>query len=103
MVALTAVNFAPSQYSDFLDQVGPYDFKGGLIGDKANTVVFDNSKLKRAVPDFKATVRFDQGVKMVVDYVLAHPEYQIEDPEFDAWCDKVIDALEMAKKLATND
>ena len=84
--------------SDFLDQAGPYDFRGGLIGDKANTVVFDNSKLKKAVPDFKATVRFDQGVKMVVDYVLANPQYQLEDPEFDAWCDKVIDALETAKK-----
>lgn len=84
--------------SKFLHEAGPYDFEGGLIGDKANTVVFDNSKLKRAVPDFQATVRFDRGVKMVVDYVLSHPEYQIEDPEFDAWCDKVIDALETAKK-----
>ena len=84
--------------SAFLHEAGPYDFEGSLIGDKANSVVFDNSKLKKAVPDFKATVRFDQGVKMVVDYVLSHPEYQIEDPEFDAWCDKVIDALEAAKK-----
>lgn len=84
--------------SAFLHEAGPYDFEGSLIGDKANSVVFDNSKLKKAVPDFKATVRFDQGVKMVVDYALSHPEYQIEDPEFDAWCDKVIDALEAAKK-----
>ena len=38
--------------SDLLDALGPYDFKGGLIGDKANSVVFDNTKLKRAVPGF---------------------------------------------------
>lgn len=84
--------------SDFLDAVGPYDFKGGLLGDKANTVVFDNAKLKRLVPDFKATVRFDQGVKMTIDHVLETPELQVEDPEFDEWCDQVIDAIEKAKE-----
>lgn len=84
--------------SDFLQAVSYYDFEGGLIGDKANTVVFDNSKLKRAVPGFCATVRMDQGIKKTVEYVLAHEEYQVPDEEFDAWCDRVIAALEKAKK-----
>ena len=84
--------------SDFLDAVSPYDFRGSLIGDKANSVVFDNEKLHRAVPGFAATVRFDQGVRKVVDYMLSHPECQKEDPEFDQWCDKVIAALEKAKQ-----
>lgn len=84
--------------SDFLQAVSNYDFEGGLIGDKANTVVFDNSKLKRAVPGFCATVRMDQGIKKTVEYVLAHEEYQVPDEEFDAWCDRVIAALENAKK-----
>ena len=84
--------------SDFLAAVSDYDFLGSLTGDKACSVVFDNSKLKRAVPGFKATVRFEQGVRRTIDYVLQHPEYQREDPEFDAWCDRVIDALENAKK-----
>ena len=84
--------------SDFLDAVGPYDFKGGLIGDKASSVVFDNSKLKRLVPGFKATIRFDQGIKECIDNILKHPGLQKEDPEFDVWCDKVIAALENAKK-----
>lgn len=84
--------------SDFLQAVSDYDFEGGLIGDKANTVVFDNSKLKRAVPGFCATVRMDQGIKKTVEYVLAHEEYQVEDEEFDAWCERVIAALEKAKK-----
>lgn len=84
--------------SDFLQAVSNYDFEGGLIGDKANTVVFDNSKLKRAVPGFCATVRMDQGIKKTVEYVLAHEEYQIPDEEFDSWCDRVIAALEKAKK-----
>lgn len=88
--------------SSFLDAASDYDFNGSLIGDKANSVVFDNSKLKRAVPDFVATVRFDQGVKMAVDYVLEHPEYQQEDPEFDVWCDRVMEALEQAKAAITS-
>ena len=84
--------------SDFLQTVSNYDFEGGLIGDKANTVVFDNSKLKRAVPGFCATVRMDQGIKKTVEYVLTHEEYQVPDEEFDEWCDRVIAALEKAKK-----
>ena len=84
--------------SDFLAAVSDYDFVGGLIGDKSNSVVFDNSKLKKAVPGFVATIRAEQGIRKTVEYVLSHPEEQIEDPEFDAWCDKLIEKLEEVKK-----
>lgn len=84
--------------SDFLHAVSNYDYRGGLIGDKANSVVFDNSKLKRAVPDFCATIRFDMGVKKTIEYILSHEECQQPDEEFDRWCDKVIEAMENAKK-----
>ena len=84
--------------SEFLAAVSDYDFTGGLIGDKANSVVFDNSKLKRAVPDFGPKIRFEEGVRNTLDYVLSHKECQIEDEEFDKWCDKVISTLENAKK-----
>ena len=86
--------------SEFLSAVGdPYgfDFEGSLIGDKAVSVVFDNSKLKRAVPDMRTTVRYDQGVRIALKYVLEHPECQVEDPEFDEWCDRVISVLDKAK------
>ena len=84
--------------SEFLATVSDYDFTGSLIGDKANCVVFDNSKLKRAVPDFHPTVRFEEGIRDTIANIMAHPELQKEDPEFDAWCDRVIDALEACKK-----
>ena len=84
--------------SEFLAAVSDYDFTGSLIGDKANCVVFDNSKLKRAVPDFHPTVRFEEGIRDTIANILAHPELQKEDPEFDAWCDRVIEALETCKK-----
>ena len=67
-----------------------YDFHGGLLGDKANSVVFDNTKIKRLVPDYCAKIRVDEGIKLTVANILAHPELQYEDPEFDEWCDEVI-------------
>jgi nucleoside-diphosphate-sugar epimerase len=85
--------------SEFLDACSKEDFKGGLLGDKANSVVFDNSKLKRLVPDFVATTRFDQGIKQTVEYIVAHPELQQPDEEFDNWCDRVVDALNTALKM----
>ena len=93
-VKLNAVHVA----SEFLDACSDYDFAGSLLGDKANTVVFDNSKLKKLVPGFTATVRADQGIRSTIEYVLSHPECQVEDPAFDAWCDRVIEALEEAKR-----
>lgn len=85
--------------SSFLAEVGEkFDFRGSLLGDKACTVIFDNSKVKRAVPDFVSTTRFDLGARKSIEYILAHPECQNDDPEFDAWCDRVIAALEEAKK-----
>ena len=93
-VKLNAVHVA----SEFLDACSDYDFAGSLLGDKANTVVFDNSKLKRLVPGFTATVRADQGIRSTIEYVLSHPECQGEDPAFDDWCDRVIEALEEAKR-----
>ena len=71
-----------------------------MLGDKSVSVVFDNSQLKRIVPDMRTRVPFDQGVRRALAYVLSHPEEcQQEDPEFDAWCDRVIGALEAAKAM----
>nr|MBP3598538.1 SDR family oxidoreductase [Eubacterium sp.] len=88
--------------SDFLSALGKYDFEGSLIGDKASSVVFDNSKIKRAVPGYVATVRFDTGARETIEYILQHEECQVEDAEFDQWCDCVIAAMEKAKQEVLN-
>ena len=85
--------------SDFLAAAGKkygYDYDGELLGDKAVSVVFDNRKLKRAVPDMKTTVPFHVGARIALDYILSHPDRQVEDPEFDAFCDRVIAAQQKA-------
>lgn len=81
--------------SDFLVGCDP-GYEGPLTGDKSASVIFDNSKIKRFVPEYAATVRFDQGVRMSVQYLLAHPGLQVPDPVFDSFCDRVIAAQQKA-------
>lgn len=85
--------------SKTLADFGPqYDFIGSLIGDKANSVRFDNSKIKDISPDMKTNISFKDGCKIALDYIESHPECRKEDPEFDKFCDDIIEALEKAKK-----
>jgi nucleoside-diphosphate-sugar epimerase len=79
--------------SETLATLGP-NWSGELIGDKSNSVLFDNAKIKRAVPSFTTTTRFDQGVRQTIAYVYCHPECQTPDPAFDAWTDKAVAAYE---------
>ena len=88
-VEVKAVHIA----SDTLVKLGA-DWEGALLGDKSNTVIFDNSKIKRAVPQFMCTTRYDQGVRECIAYIDSHPECQKTDPAFDAWCDRVIEAYQ---------
>ena len=84
--------------SDLLAATDPmFDFTGALLGDKSYSSVFDNSKLKQIVPQMTTTVPFHKGVRIALDYILSHPECQIEDPEFDAYCDRIIAAIESLK------
>jgi len=85
--------------SQTLADLSDYDFVGSLIGDKSNSVVFDNSKVKSFVPDFRAEVSAKDGIRRTVEYILAHPEYQTGDDEFDSWCDRVIAATEKMKEI----
>ena len=71
-----------------------YDFEGTLLGDKTNTVIFDNSLLHRLVPTFHQQKSFAQAARESVDYFLVHPELQREDPEFDQFCDAVVRLME---------
>lgn len=83
--------------SDFLADHGKeYDFAGQLLGDKACTVIFDNTKIKKAAPEFVCTVSMAEGLRQSVRYLLEHPECQTPDPQFDAWCDRVARARKAA-------
>ena len=67
--------------------------RGQWMGDMAHTAIYDNTKIKRLVPGFAATTTADAGLREGVEYLLAHPELQVEDPEFDEVCERVLEAV----------
>lgn len=61
----------------------------GILGDGANSAVFDNSKIKSLVPDYQAKVPFVRGASEIVDWYLADKARQICDPDLDAGFDRL--------------
>jgi len=69
---------------------------GSLIGDKANSVVFDNSKIKRFVPDYNCEVNWAEGCRRTLAWFEAHPEFQTVDEESNRLWDTIIAAYEQS-------
>ncbi|PIE35646.1 NAD-dependent dehydratase [candidate division KSB3 bacterium] len=78
------------------DFIGRFDenLKGNLLGDKAHSAMFDNSKIKRFVPGFLATIPFQEGIKRTIEWFEADPKRQIIQQETHAFMDKIIHAYE---------
>lgn len=74
------------------DAIAAVDAEWGasLLGDKANSMVFDNSKIKRLVPDFVCRVPFARGAEEIVAWHDANPDSRKIDPEVDALMDALI-------------
>ncbi len=82
--------------TELLMKAVKYDFEGAMLGDKSNTVIFDNTLAHRLVPTWKIQKRFDQACRESAAYFLSHPELQIEDPDFDRFSDAVADIMQAA-------
>ena len=80
------------------DLIAAYDSRalGSLIGDKANSAVFDNRKIKRWVPDFVATVPWSEGVRRAIAWHEADPSRCTIDDEANRVWDTLIAAYERA-------
>ena len=78
--------------------IAAYDSRWGdsLLGDKTHSMVFDNSKIKRFVPDFAATIPLSWGAKEVMAWYDADPARQVVDPRLDALMDTLIEAQKRA-------
>jgi nucleoside-diphosphate-sugar epimerase len=76
---------------DFICERFP-ETTGPLKGDKAEPGVFDNSKIKRFVPDFICRKPFAVGIRESVAWLRAHPEDQNLNPKTDALIDQIIAA-----------
>jgi nucleoside-diphosphate-sugar epimerase len=69
---------------------------GSLVGDKSNSVVFDNSKIKRFVPDYVCEVNWAEGVRKSLAWFEAHPQFQTIDQEMNSLWDRIIAGYERA-------
>lgn len=75
--------------SDFIISVAP-EMKGGLLGDKAWSVVFDNSKIKSFVPDFQAIIPFNEGMDRALNWFASDTKRQRIDEEVNQEMDLII-------------
>jgi nucleoside-diphosphate-sugar epimerase len=79
--------------SDFIVACMP-EMTGTLLGDKSVSAVFDTSKIKRFVPDFRAVTPYAEGIRRTVAWFDADPARQQVDAEMDARWDRLIAAYE---------
>ena len=78
--------------------IAAYDpsWGAGLIGDKAHSMIFDNTKVKRLVPDYAARIPFAQGAREIMDWYDADPARQEVDEGLDALMDTIIENYQKA-------
>jgi nucleoside-diphosphate-sugar epimerase len=79
--------------SDFIAACLP-EKKGTLIGDKSVSVVFDNSKVKRFVPEYRATTSFAEGIRRSLAWFNADAARKQIDSQVNAAMDKLIGLYE---------
>jgi nucleoside-diphosphate-sugar epimerase len=81
--------------TDLICEAAPH-LVGNLRGDKIHPAVFDNSKIKRLVPEFHARKSLAAGIRESVAWMRGHPERQRLNPQIDATNDAVIAAWRKA-------
>jgi nucleoside-diphosphate-sugar epimerase len=77
--------------SDFIARVEP-SLSGNLLGDKAHSVIFDNAKIRSFVPEFRAVIPFEQGIRRTIEWFEADSRRMKSDGENDRMIDRLIAA-----------
>lgn len=77
--------------SDFIDKFDR-EFGAGLLGDKAHSVIFDNTKIKTLVPGFRASIPFSEGIKRVIAWFEEDENRKRIDTRENMLMDRIINA-----------
>ena len=87
------IGYVPAEF------VIPYDidWSKNLTWDKRYPGIFDNTKIKSIVPEYKASIPFEQGAAEIAEWYDSHPEYQIVNQIFDAMLDKIFEDYDKTK------
>jgi len=72
-----------------------HEVGAGLLGDKANNMLLDNSKIKRLVPGFEATVPFAEGAKEIVAWYKADPGRQVIEKSWNQLLDQLVKKVQL--------
>ncbi|MGW8252147.1 MAG: NAD-dependent dehydratase, partial [Anaerolineales bacterium] len=78
--------------------IAAYDpgWGASLLGDKTHSMIFDNSKIRRLVPEFKPLVPFWQGAQEIIAWYDEDKSRQVVDPAFDRLQDQLVEAVQSA-------
>ena len=76
---------------EYSNQQGYESEEGGLWGDKSHCAIFDNTKIKRLVPDFVATIPFAHGIKETLAWFEADPRRMVINPRTNALIDGLVE------------
>ncbi|MFY0689322.1 MAG: NAD-dependent epimerase/dehydratase family protein [Cyclobacteriaceae bacterium] len=90
-----AVNIEPNLIhvpSEYINRHDP-DWGAGLLGDKAHSMIFDNTKVKSIVPEFKCTIPFHEGIKEIIFWHRADKRRQIIDQDLSSRMDNILSSL----------
>ncbi len=96
--AFSALGLSPKIIHIPTDLIAEYwpEAVGTLMGDKANSAVFDNSKIKSFVPDFKCEVNWAEGLRRSIAWYESHPQFQTIDMEMTFVFDQILTAYQRA-------
>jgi len=72
--------------------IASYDRSWGdsLLGDKTHSMIFDNSKIRRFVPEFEATIPFEEGAEEIVGWYDGDSARKVVDEAFDNTMSRII-------------
>lgn len=81
--------------SELITKYDP-NWGAGLLGDKAHSMIFDNTKVKRLVPDYVARIPFVQGAREIMEWYDADPARQVVDEALNALMDRIVESYQKA-------
>jgi nucleoside-diphosphate-sugar epimerase len=88
----SAMNVKPRLVHIPSEIIAKYDKEIGdsLLGDKAHSMIFDNSKIRKAVPDFNPRIPFSEGAKEIVKWHVEHAGQLKTNVHMNQFMDKLI-------------
>jgi nucleoside-diphosphate-sugar epimerase len=84
----------PSDFVKHFDE----EWGDGLVGDKSHCMIFNNSKIRKLVPEFKATIPFSKGAREIAEWYMGDKSHQVVDDKINQKIDEVIEWFEKGLK-----